>query len=673
MNRGRLARRGETPVAMSKTKTVASAKRKTGKAAVFERRARKHARRLAGSARPERDEDALARFLSAMDDKDDWRRVRDADTDRERLLSPEELEAIARVRAGLVALPGHDAYPRFEDSFSADVLPTPLRCLDEPKRRFVPSHWEAVRVSRLVRAIRAGLVRVGADGRAVRNARPKEEGDLWGDDGSADLDASSAAFSARRISAPRMALPRDDESYNPPAGAVVEPGSAAHDAWLQAQAAAREAGRPWLADPPRIYAALRAVPAYARLVAERSARCLDLLLCPRAMRRAPGAAADLLPVLPDPRDLRPFPTTLSVRFDGAGAVCALAVDPSGQWLLSASSDGSVRLWDASTGRLLSCWPGLFPAGAPVSLAWNPNRALVLFALSTPDSLLLVVPSALAGAAETRAALDATYASRASSSGDSACAWRLSKSGDSADQSDLFARVALASAPSTASGARPTALAEVAWHRRGDYCATLGGTRASPDVCLHQLSRRASRRPLARVPGAVHGVAFHPARPHLVLLCERAVRVFDLARGVSVLRLRRGAPGPGILAAVPGGDHFLVAGPGRDVSWLDADRATRGPVRTVAVQRTASHGVRALAVHSLLSPEGAQAFPLFAAGGDDGSVAVVHGRAPADLASEPTVVPVAAIRVGAPVHALAFHPAQPWLFVGAADGHLALYV
>ena len=60
------------------------------------------------------------------------------------------------------------------------------------------------------------------------------------------------------------------------------------------------------------------VPAYARFINERFERCLDLYLCPRARRKrvfVPDARA-LVPKLPRPRDLQPFPTALALRYLG---------------------------------------------------------------------------------------------------------------------------------------------------------------------------------------------------------------------------------------------------------------------------------------------------------------------------------------------------------------------
>ena len=69
---------------------------------------------------------------------------------------------------------------------------------------------------------------------------------------------------------------------------------------------------------------------YADFIKERFERCLDLYLCPRTRRKrlfVPDAKA-LVPKLPKPRDLQPFPTTLALRYLGHQAAVSHSPHPS---------------------------------------------------------------------------------------------------------------------------------------------------------------------------------------------------------------------------------------------------------------------------------------------------------------------------------------------------------
>lgn len=63
--------------------------------------------------------------------------------------------------------------------------------------------------------------------------------------------------------------------------------------------------------------------------------------------------SSLIPKLPNPRDLQPFPTQQAVLYSGhQDKVTSLTVDPSGQWLATGSEDKTVRFWELMTGRCM---------------------------------------------------------------------------------------------------------------------------------------------------------------------------------------------------------------------------------------------------------------------------------------------------------------------------------
>lgn len=71
-------------------------------------------------------------------------------------------------------------------------------------------------------------------------------------------------------------------------------------------------------------------------------------------------------------------------------VRSLAVDPSGQWLASGSNDGTLRLWEARTGRCLRTWA---LGGPVVCVAWCPAPAARLLSAVVGKSVLLLPPGA----------------------------------------------------------------------------------------------------------------------------------------------------------------------------------------------------------------------------------------------------------------------------------------
>lgn len=93
------------------------------------------------------------------------------------------------------------------------------------------------------------------------------------------------------------------------------------------------------------------VGAYAGLVKERFERCLDLYLCPRAFKRRLNIDPEsLVPRLPRPRELKPFPNALCVEYVGhAARVRCMACSGDGQWLATGDDDGVLILWEVGVG------------------------------------------------------------------------------------------------------------------------------------------------------------------------------------------------------------------------------------------------------------------------------------------------------------------------------------
>src|SRR5262245_59498531 len=90
---------------------------------------------------------------------------------------------------------------------------------------------------------------------------------------------------------------------------------------------------------------------------------------------SPGPPAPLrVDVYGDPLPVGARARLGTVRLRHAGAVRDLTFAPDGRAVVSASVDGSIRLWDAATGKELCCFRG--PAGKPGdgvnSVAFSPD-------------------------------------------------------------------------------------------------------------------------------------------------------------------------------------------------------------------------------------------------------------------------------------------------------------
>ena len=97
------------------------------------------------------------------------------------------------------------------------------------------------------------------------------------------------------------------------------------------------------------------MPLYQELIREHFERCLDLYLCPRVLKKKVNVQdpSALIPELPQPSDLMPFPTTLSIEYKfHTTCVRSISVSPCGTYLASGDEDSNLVIWHVQTSRIL---------------------------------------------------------------------------------------------------------------------------------------------------------------------------------------------------------------------------------------------------------------------------------------------------------------------------------
>lgn len=716
--------------------------------------------------------DALDALVARADDPAGTllRTVYDEYNDEVVKLTDEEVRMVMRVRKGLFPHVEVDPHAPYVDWFSGDVSAVPLRGGGaEPKRRFVPSKHEEAKVVKLVRALRAGWLKTRKEQRkAARKARagagaggllgPSGLYLLWGEDdaggGAADEEQRRTGASLAYLAPQKPRLPGHAESYRPPPEYVPTEeevrakslASAEANGWPDDTGAAdgvrRDAdGTPVVLDEdgkrefvPRLHDSLRHVPAYGRFVHERFERCLDLYLCPRVRRKRMHIDPEtLVPKLPKPADLKPFPHQLAHRFIGhIGRVRCLAPHPTGQWLATGGEDGCVRLWEVRTGRCVRRWVlgggakgGGAAAGAVACVAWCPHPRPVCVLAAAVGKSVLLLPTGLGGElGDAVAAAKLAAVGLAAAEGADADAAENANENDEDKEERLAAARAARAAAEAGSPEEPGPVKSEAELRaeagregglgeEGDLTAGGKGPEQG-ELCVW----RSCPPPLGegalelrhRFP--VTHLAWHRGGDYMVTVAPtgntQAVLVHQLSRratqnpfrkskgrivralfhptkpflfvasqnGVRVYNLakqalsrRLGAPSASALTAL------AIHPTGDHVLTGGVDRRVAWfdlDLGSTAYRSLRYHGagVRSVAFH----PGG---YPLFASAGDDGHAHVFHGQVYSDLLTNPLIVPVKVLKGHGVVDSggvldVAFHPTQPWLFTAGADGTAALW-
>jgi len=592
--------------------------------------------------------DELENFLSKMENPEHGVTVEDPTTGQKVVLSEADAEVVNRAATNKVPDAGYNLYGEWSEWFSSDVMETPLRDNPESKKSFLPSHCEKQKVGKMVHAIKMGWMKP----RPSTSKKPEDTGPkyymLWQTDDQVDDPTLRRVHDP--IPAPKMYLPSHEESYNPPPEYLFTEKEKAN--W---ERATREGDKRKLPFIPQKYSSLRKVPAWSNFIRERFERCLDLYLAPRQRKmRLTITPEDLVPQLPRPKDLQPFPTVCSVTMKGHNnMVRTMDVESKGQYVASGCDDGTMKVWEIATGRCLKTWD---MGGVVKSVAWCPNAALSLVAVAV-ESVVYLINTGL-GDKLVNSRTDELLSEEPDNAGYVPPA-RVSQAVKWAGQDEKNPPGTLV----TVTHFKP--VKQVTWHAKGDYFASMMPDGENRSVLIHQLSKWRSQVPFSKSKGQVQCVLFHPIRAHLFVATQRHVRIYDLVKQELTKKLMSGAKWISSIAIHPGGDNILTGTFDKKVQWYDLDLSSM----PYQVLRYHTNAVRDVKFH--------KRYPLFASCGDDNNITVSHGMVYNDLLQNPLIVPVKRLCGHTKyddygVMVVLWHPTQPWLLSAGADGHIKLW-
>ncbi|KAG5982864.1 Ribosome biogenesis protein erb1 [Claviceps digitariae] len=592
--------------------------------------------------------EALDALLDSIELPKGWTGLSDPETGKPLNLSQDELELLRRLQMDEVPVQGHDMYPDMVPYFTGIEEIMPLSAAPEPKRRFVPSKHEAKRIAQLVRAIKEGRILPHKPSGAKEQEKDEVDDthyDIWANEKPRDPHIMN-------VPAPKLAPPGYDLSYNPPQEYL--PTTVEKTAWEETEPEERE--KEYL---PARFDSLRTVPGYGQFVKERFERCLDLYLAPRVRKNRLNIDPNsLLPELPKPEDLKPFPTMCQTIFRGhEGRVRSVSFSPDGEWLATGGDDGTVRVW-ALNGH--QEWMVKLSAEEAIDVVkWRPNSGFFILAAASGEDLFFMVPPLCSEATDrsSRAILDAGFGYNASSGSSVAVrenSAKWSRPGSKLEQSGVLLKATFRSAIKT-----------LHWHRRGDFICSVSPTGQRSSVAIHTLSKHLSQIPFRRLPGLAQTAQFHPSRPLFFVATQRMIRCYDLQKQELVKVLQPGARWISSFDIHPSGDNLIVGSYDRRLLWHDLDLSNR-PYKTM---RFHDEAIRAVKYH--------KALPLFADASDDGSLQIFHGKVVSDLMENARIVPVKMLRGHSVVNKLGvmdidWHPRHPWCSSAGADGLCRLW-
>ncbi|KAJ4297114.1 Ribosome biogenesis protein erb1 [Collariella sp. IMI 366227] len=598
--------------------------------------------------------DALQSLLDSIEVPKGWTGLTDVNTGNPLNLTQDELELVRRVQMGLLPNELQDPYPDTVEYFTSIEEKMPLSSAPEPKRRFLPSKNEAKQIMKLVRAIREGRIlpyKPPSEREREEEEKEEEHFDLWQNE-------EPQAPNPMHIPAPKLPPPGYDLSYNPPQEYL--PTNEEREEWENADEEDRE--KEYL---PQRFDALRKVPAWGSLVKERFERCMDLYLAPRVRKNRLNIDPNsLLPKLPSPSELKPFPTVVQTIFRGhEGRVRSVAIDPTGVALATGGDDGTVRVWELLTGRQV--WSVKLNSEEPINaVRWRPTKDAFILAAATGEDVFLMVPThASVTPAFDQASREvlaagfgyATNGQQQNASGKEPPA-KWARPGTKLEDEGVLVRITVRSTVKV-----------ISWHRRGDHFATVSPTGQRSSVAIHTLSKHLTQIPFRKLSGLAQTAAFHPLRPLFFVATQRTIRCYDLQKLELIKVVQPGAKWISSFDIHPGGDNLIVGSYDKRLLWHDMDLSNR-PYKTM---RFHSEAIRQVKYHK-------GGLPLFADASDDGSLQIFHGKVPNDQLENPTIVPVKMLKGHKVVNKLGvldidWHPREPWCVSAGADGTARLWM
>lgn len=603
---------------------------------------------------------ALDALLDSIDIPKGYTGLTDPNTGKPLELSKDELELLRKIQTGDAPDGDYNPYEPTVEWFTSQVEHMPLSAAPEPKRRFVPSKHEQKRVMKLVKAIREGRILPHKPQEDVEEEDETPNYDIWENE-------VPRPDHAMHMPAPKLPPPGFDESYHPPAEYL--PDEKEKRDWEQADEEDRD--KDFL---PADHTALRKVPGYGRFLKEKFERCLDLYLAPRVRRTKMNIDPEsLLPKLPNPDELKPFPSVQTTVFRGhEGRIRSVSVSPTGAYLATGGDDGTVRVWDMLDARQV--WSVRFGSDEPVNVVrWQPNKEHQILGIAAGDNLYLAAPQIPEGLTSeigttSQELLDAGWGNAANGISRTGATW--TRPSPSQQTKGVAIKIVLGHAAKS-----------VSFHPAGNHIVAVCPSTtvpASQAVSIHTISKHQTQLPFRKrvkgggTPQVAH---FHPTKPVLFVANQRVIRAYDLSKQSLLKIVQPGARWISSFSLHPtsstisGSDNLIIGSYDRRLLWVDVDLSTR-PFKTLRYHEKA---IRAVGFHPNINR-----FPLLADASDDGTIQIFHGLVTSDLMSNATIVPLKVLKGhkvtngGLGVMDLAWHPTEPWIVSAGADGTARLW-
>ena len=585
-----------------------------------------------------REEDEVEKFIKKANDKNWWREIYDSKNNSSVYLSDKDLEIINRIRQGKFANKkvGEDDY--FEDDLPYQIHPMSNQI--PSKKKFGFSRNEQKTINRLVYLYKNGLMPMEKPKKVEQKIY-----DIWEFEDEQDLSQYRPGFGYQ---IPRRDLPDNEESYNTKDN--------------------KDGG------------ILRRIPRYDNLIEEELERCCDLFLSARTIRKKLDLKEnDVLPDLPKPEELRPFPTKECMVYKGhESSIRDICCDPNGNVLISADNGNLVFFWDVLTGKIIT----KFDLKEKVRKI-NINKFLKLIVICTETHIFFILPKYLEKKYKEEILtlvkekiypkiIENKVAKEDNKEGEKennnnitindSFVWHIPKSDSKKEKQGILFYMKWTQG----------VIKNLVWHNKGDYFGTLSkNSQGKTQVYIHSLTKMTHQLPISHIKGNANCISFHPNKPYFIVATNSNIFVYNLQKQELSRKFISNLNTINRISIHKNGNDLIAGDKSGKVAWFQLELSSK-PFKLMDYHQD-----------KIKSVEFNNSFPLFLSCSRNGKLVVYYGKVNEEELVDPLIVPLKVLKIntndtesnnkGNKLFTCAcFHPNQIWIFSGGEDGKIRMW-
>ena len=577
------------------------------------------------------EEDEVEKFIKKANDKNWWREIYDSKNNSSVYLSDKDLEIINRIRQGKMANKkvGEDDY--FEDDLPYQIHPMSNQI--PSKKKFGFSRNEQKTINRLVYLYKNGLMPMEKPKKVEQKVY-----DIWEFEDENDLSQYRPGFG---FQIPKRELPDNEESYNTKEN--------------------KEGG------------ILRRIPRYDNLIEEELERCCDLFLSARTIRKKLDLKEnDILPDLPKPEELRPFPTKECMVYKGhESSIRDICCDPNGNVLISADNGNLVFFWDILTGKIIT----KFDLKEKVRKI-NINKFLKLIVICTETHIFFILPKYLEKKYKEEILTlvkEKIYPKIIENKGtkeedkegnketnnnitiNDSFVWHIPKSDSKKEKQGILFYMKWTQG----------VIKNLVWHNKGDYFGTLSkNSQGKTQVYIHSLTKMTHQLPISHIKGNANCISFHPNKPYFIVATNSNIFVYNLQKQELSRKFISNLNTINRICIHKNGNDLIAGDKSGKVAWFQLELSSK-PFKLMDYHQD-----------KIKSVEFNNNFPLFLSCSRNGKLVVYYGKVNDEELVDPLIVPLKVLKVTNNKDNMftcaCFHPNQIWIFSGGEDGKIRMW-